>query len=313
MSAAGAVPAGGPRAAGPASAIPASLAPAYAECLALAGAHYENFPVASRLLPPAMRPHVAALYAFARTADDIADEGTVPAESRLAALEAWRERVWRAAEGHRLIAGDPSWLPALGHTISTLRLPLPLFDDLLSAFSQDVTTTRYATWTEVFDYCRRSANPVGRLVLRVAGYTDGALDPSSDALCTALQLTNFWQDLRIDWTRGRLYVPREEWDATGAEERDLDRASLGPEWRLALENAAARTRACFDEGREVCARVGGRLGYELRVTWLGGLAVLDKLAAGGYDPLVDRPRLTRRDVPGLLWRAWRWQGATVKG
>lgn len=286
--------------------VPAALAGAYAECLALARAHYENFPVASRLLPAPLRPHVAALYAFARTADDIADEGAAPAAERLAALDVWRDRVVRAGGGGPPREGDPAWLPALGHTIVSRDLPLALFHDLLSAFAQDVTVRRYATWDELFDYCRRSANPVGRLVLRIGGYRDAALDASSDALCTALQLTNFWQDFRTDWERGRLYLPREVWDATGGAERDLDRCTLPHEWKAALARAAGTTRDWFDRGREVCTRVRGRLGYELRVTWLGGCAVLDKLAASGYDPVAARPRLGALDVPGLLWRAWRW-------
>src|SRR3989442_1383262 len=186
------------------------LAGAYAACEQLARSHYENFPVASRLLPRAMRPHVAALYAFARVADDIADEGAATAVDRQVRLHAWQERLHHAAAGPAATAPavtrDDLIFVALGHSISTLDLPVPLFDDLLSAFGQDTMTSRYASWSDVLDYCRRSANPVGRLVLRIAGYRDDDLDRSSDALCTALQLTNFWQDFGRDWRAGRLYV-----------------------------------------------------------------------------------------------------------
>jgi phytoene synthase len=154
-----------------------------------------------------MRPHVAAVYAFARVADDMADEGIDPPAIRQARLDAWRRRFHAAAlrlpDDFERAGRDTLILAALGHTIRALDLPVPLFDDLLSAFRQDITTTRYASWPDLFDYCRRSANPIGRLVLRIAGYRDPDLDRSADALCTALQLTNFWQDFGRDWTAGR--------------------------------------------------------------------------------------------------------------
>jgi phytoene/squalene synthetase len=173
---------------------PEPLARAYATCERLARSHYENFPVASRLLPKRLRPHIAAVYAFARGADDIADEGGASAAGRQEQLQAWRDRLHDAARADRSEDADrdEDWVfVALGHTIRSLDLPVSLFDDLLSAFGQDTMTTRYASWRDLLDYCRRSANPVGRLVLRIAGYRDDRLDRSSDALCTALQLTNF--------------------------------------------------------------------------------------------------------------------------
>src|SRR5215203_3924064 len=202
------------------SSWPEPLTRAYAACERLAQSHYENFPVASRLLPRQMRPHVAAVYAFARGADDIADEGVASPGERQERLHAWQTRLHDAVGADH--GGDASRrdedlvFVALGHTIRSLDLPVSLFDDLLSAFGQDTTTTRYRSWSDVLDYCRRSANPIGRLVLRIAGYRDLALDRSSDALCTALQLTNFWQDLAIDWRRGRLYIPLAVRDVAGA-------------------------------------------------------------------------------------------------
>jgi squalene synthase HpnC len=228
--------------------IPPFPARAYAACEALARSHYENFPVASRLLPRAMRPHVAAVYAFARVADDIADEGTAPAADRLARLGAWQRELHAAVAAYGNESGvaphahEDLIVVALAHSIRTLELPLALFDDLVSAFGQDTMTVRYASWADVFDYCRRSANPVGRLVLRIAGHHDQALDRSSDAMCTALQLTNFWQDLGRDWRAGRLYVPRDVWSACGAQEADLDRAALTEAWSRAIDACVAVTR-----------------------------------------------------------------------
>ena len=292
--------------------IPSSLAPAYAACVSLARAHYENFPVASWLLPRAMRPHVAAVYAFARVADDIADEGTAPAADRLARLEAWQQRLHAAvaANEHGFNAASPApeelMMMALAHSIRRLDLPLTLFDDLISAFGQDTMTTRYDSWEEVFDYCRRSANPIGRLVLLIAGHRDERLERSSDAMCTALQLTNFWQDFGRDWRAGRLYVPRDVVVACRAREMELEGPWLTESWRAALAQCVARTRVCFEAGRDVCDAVRGRLRYELRFTWLGGTRMLELVERTGAALLHRRPSLGPRDVPAMLWRATRW-------
>lgn len=287
---------------------PPALTRAYAACARLAREHYENFPVASWLLPRRMRPHVAAVYAFARLADDFADEGDEPALARLARLADWRTRLHACADDSPLARGDEhdDVFLALGHTLRACGLPLSLCDDLISAFAQDVTTSRYASWADVLGYCSRSANPVGRLVLRIAGYADEGLAARSDEVCTALQLTNFWQDFSIDWRRGRLYLPLEEAARWGARADALDPAHLSDEWRRALAEAAARTRALFDAGRAVCDGVSGRLRYELRLTWLGGTTILDRLAASGYDPHHRRPSLRRRDAWPLLMGALRW-------
>jgi len=297
-----------------------SLARAYAACEALARSHYENFPVASRLLPAPMRPHVAAVYAFARVADDIADEGSAPPADRLKELHLWRDRIHRAAAGNveNIVdvgnpgpaeARDAMIALALGHSIRSLDLPLSLFDDLLSAFGQDTMTTRYDSWADVLDYCRRSANPVGRLVLRIGGYRDDALDRSSDALCTALQLTNFWQDFGRDWRAGRLYVPREELVACGAREFELQTGLLSSAWNLALSRSVVKTRERFEAGRHVCDGVNGRLRMELRFTWLGGARILERVEQNRGRLLDHRPALGARDVPLLVWRAARWRRA----
>ena len=290
------------------------LRAAYASCLALAQSHDENFPVASRLLPARLRPHVAAVYAFARTADDFADEPGRRRDERLQLLDGWRLRLHQSGTGNDVGPAPGSRLPdpesvfiALHDTIDRFQLPVQLFDDLLDAFVQDVTTTRYETWADVLDYCRRSANPVGRLVLRLSGYRDDRLDRASDAVCAALQLTNFWQDLAIDWSRGRLYVPAETWRQHNADPERLNAGVMTPEWTRALGDCAARTRALFDRGRPVCDGVSGRLRYELRATWLGGTRILDRLERSGFDVFSKRPALGAADAiviacGTLLWR-----------
>lgn len=281
-------------------------------CESLARAHYENFPVASRLLPRAMRPHVAAIYAFARIADDVADEGSAPAQARLSALDEWERRLIAVTAGRHDPGGPhPEIFAAIRETVRACDLPVSLLTDLLSAFKQDVVTFRYATWASLLDYCRRSANPVGRLVLRIAGHRDASLDRASDDVCTALQLTNFWQDLEIDWRKGRVYVPAETWTAAGAREDDIAARHLTPEWRSALEECAHRTRELFQSGRAVCDGVRGRLRWELRATWLGGSRILDKLERVQYDVFTHRPSLGAADALPIAWGALTWRRVAV--
>jgi squalene synthase HpnC len=197
----------------------------------------------------------------------------------------------------------------VAHSIRSLDLPIALFDDLVSAFAQDTMTTRYDSWADVFDYCRRSANPVGRLVLRIAGVDDADVDRSSDALCTALQLANFWQDFGRDWRSGRLYVPRDVLAASCATEGELAAAPAGPlsaAWTHALAECIAVTSAQFSAGRQVCDAVAGRLRYELRLTWLGGQRILERVEQVGRDLLTVRPTLGAGDIAILMWRAARW-------
>ncbi|HLG55542.1 MAG TPA: squalene synthase HpnC [Vicinamibacterales bacterium] len=292
------------------------LASAYESCIRDARAHYENFPVASRLVPRHMRRHVAAVYAFARAADDFADEGQRSIEDRHRLLDGWLCRLRDAvADGagriaRPTVAGEPGnteeIFVALGATIREKALPPGLFEDLLSAFRQDVTSTGYASWNEVLDYCRRSANPVGRLVLRIGDYRDQRRDGWSDAICTALQLTNFWQDMKIDFDRGRVYLPEEEMRAHGVTASDLAGGAVTPACKRALGAAVTRTRAMFADGRPLCDAVGGRLGYELRATWLGGTRILDRLEATQFDVIDHRPSLGAADAPWFVWRMLTW-------
>jgi hydroxysqualene synthase len=292
---------------------------AYAACLSLARQHYENFPVASRLVPRGMRPHIAAIYAFARVADDFADEGSRSDAARLALLDDWRGRllatVRKEVATGSAVGVEPTQdrsttaaiFVALDATIRRCDLDVQLFADLLSAFRQDVLVKRYETWEDVLDYCRRSANPIGRLVLAVAGYRDPDVIAMADAVCTALQLTNFCQDLARDWNKGRLYIPRSIFEARGAREDDLDRRQLTSAWREALGEVGARTRALFEEGRPLVDAVSGRLRWELRMTWLGGVRVLDQLDRAGFDVFRSRPSLGWRDAMPIAWRTLRWQ------
>jgi len=290
--------------------VDGSLESSYATCSRLARDHYENFPVASHLLPARMRPHVAAVYAFARLADDFADEGSATESERVALLDAWLACLRGGVPGPvHLPPETPDVFAALRATIRSCDLPPALFEDLLSAFRQDVTTKRYASWDGVFDYCRRSANPVGRLVLRIAGHRDESLDRSSDAVCTALQLTNFWQDVERDWVKGRLYLPLDRCRRAGADTADLDAGRLTPAWRDVLREAGEATARLFEDGRLVCSRVGGRLGLELRLTWLGGRRILERLERIDYDVFTERPTLGPADVPVLLGRLLAWRRA----
>jgi squalene synthase HpnC len=242
-------------------------------------------------------------------ADDFADEGDHPAQTRLALIDDWRRRLHRAADGRpdRDDGSDAAKIfTAVAATIETHDLEVRWFDDLLSAFRQDVETTRYETWEGLLDYCRRSANPVGRLVLGVMGYRDARLNALSDAVCTALQLTNFWQDLERDWKKGRVYVPGEISRAAGASEEDLAAGRLSPAWRSALGVAAARTRELFLDGRGVADGVRGRLRWELRATWLGGMRILERLESTGFDVFAKRPSLGWRDGLVIARRTILW-------
>ncbi|HEU4686838.1 MAG TPA: squalene synthase HpnC [Vicinamibacterales bacterium] len=285
------------------------LQAAYAACARACRTHYENFPVASILLPRRMRPHVAAIYAFARAADDFADEGDRPIEERQRLLRMWRERLREAVAGNTSTVqrppepGEPAHTReiflALGVTVRRLQLPPALLEDQLSAFEQDLSTTRYATWAELFDYCKLSANPIGRLVLRIGGHAADDLDRWSDAICTALQLANFWQDVKSDYRRGRIYLPLDEMRAHRADERALEGHHVTPEWRDALAAAVGRTRTLFNDGQPLCDRLRGRLGWEIRLTWLGGTRILDRIEAIEFDVLNRRPTIGLADVPGL--------------
>lgn len=279
---------------------PSDLGGAYAFCADLVARHYENFPVASALMPGRLRKHVAALYAFARIADDFSDEPEHEGR-RAERLLDWRAQLKECAEGKT--ARHPVFL-ALGATLKELDLPVQPFDDLLSAFLQDVTKSRYETFDEVLDYCRRSANPVGRIVLMVHGYRDEELFRYSDAICTALQLANFWQDLGADLRdRDRLYVPQEDFRAYGYSEADLRMGVINDKFRALMRHQVARARALFDQGRPLPSKLRWPLSLEIRLTWYGGREILKLIRRLNYETLNTRPKLSKWNWLPLIARS----------
>jgi hydroxysqualene synthase len=271
--------------------------------------HYENFPVASVLCPPALRPAVQAIYHFARTADDIADEGDAPPATRLADLAAYRDDLARAARGQ---APSPRWahvFAPLARAIEAHRLPVPLLADLLSAFEQDVVVQRYAGRAELLDYCRRSANPVGRLLLHLYGIGDARSQAQSDAICTSLQLINFWQDLSVDLPRGRIYVPQEDAARHGVSEALLLARDDGAAMRALVAELCGWARQLMFSGAPLVHAVPGRAGWELRLVVQGGLRIAERISAMQYASALNRPRLTALDAPRMLWRALRMSPA----
>jgi len=283
---------------------PARLAAAYAHCARVARGHYENFTVGSWLLPRRLRDDLAAVYAFARGADDLADEGRD--DGRLARLAAWEERLV-ACVADPAAVDDPVFL-ALGTTIARHELPLQPFRDLLTAFRLDAAgdTATFATFADVLAYCRCSANPVGRIVLGLFGHRDAERAARADDVCTALQLTNFWQDVAGDVARGRVYLPQEDLDRFPGSRDAVAARVATPPFRALLAFEVARTRTLFERGLPLADMVGPRLAREVRIFARGGLAILDRIAALGYDIFAHRPTLRRSDLVRLVLRGlWR--------
>jgi len=261
--------------------------------------HYENFPVASILLPKRLRPAVAAIYAFARSADDLADEGDSQPHERLAALAAYD------SELDRIGRGETSTVPmfaALAQVVADYALPLQPLRDLLSAFRQDVVTPRYADFGGLQDYCRRSANPVGLLMLHLYGAADARNVAQSDAICSALQLINFWQDVAIDWDKERVYLPQEDLRRFGVAEADIAGRRDTPAWRQLMAFEVARARALMLSGAPLALRLPGRIGWELRLVVQGGLRILERIEAADYDVYRRRPKLGKPDWLLIVWR-----------
>ncbi len=272
--------------------------------------HYENFPVASFLCPPRIRPAVMAIYRFARTADDLADEGDAAAPRRLADLAAYRAELQAALAGHPSSAGRwPQVFLPLAQQAQAFALPAAPLHALLDAFEQDVANPPYPTREALLDYCRRSANPVGRLLLHLHGVNHACSLRRSDAICSALQLINFWQDLSVDGPRGRLYVPQADREAFGLPEAALRAGLDSPAARRLVAELCAWARRLMQQGAPLALALPGRAGWELRLVVQGGLRVLDKIAASGHDALRHRPVLRAADAPLLLWRALRMPAA----
>lgn len=253
--------------------------------------HYENFPVASLLLPAHLRAPVAIIYRFARDADDFADEGDDPPQRRLEKLDGYRRQLGAPTE---------SLLHQVQRIIQEHALPVRLFHDLLDAFAQDVTKARYASFAELLDYCRRSANPVGRLLLHLFKRTSETELAQSDAICTSLQLINFWQDAGIDFANGRIYLPQDELALHGVSERHLAEHVCDSAWRGLMEFQVRRTRDLMLSGAPLGRGLPGRIGVEIRATVQGGLRILEKLERANYDMFRHRPALRWFDWPLLL-------------
>ncbi len=271
--------------------------------------HYENFPVASWLCPARLRAPIGAIYHFARTADDLADEGEASPAERLAALKAYRQAL-QAAAGVQPVAPDQAWawvFAPLQQVIRTHQLPTQLLHDLLDAFVQDVEKTRdgagYADQAELLAYCARSANPVGRLLLHLYGVTDALALRNSDLICTALQLINFWQDLSVDIPRGRFYLPQADCDRHGVTMAELLARQVTQSTTNLIAEQSAAARASMLKGSELVHRIPGRAGWELRLVVQGGLRILDRIEALEFATLQTRPTLRRRDLALMAWRA----------
>jgi|SRR5687767_9321183 phytoene synthase len=262
--------------------------------------HYENFPVASLLLPSKFRDPVAVIYRFARSADDFADEGSDPPQARLAKLAAYRSQL--EAIGRGRVSAEPLFQD-LARTARDYGLPLNLFGDLLDAFSQDVVKNRYADFSETLDYCRRSANPVGRLLLHLFGRATPGNLAASDSICSALQLVNFWQDVEIDYAKDRIYLPQDEMKRYGVTERHIAGRECDDAWRALIGFQVERARAMLESGAPLGRALPGRIGLEIRATIHGGLRILEKLQRVRGDMFRHRPQLRWFDWPVVLTRA----------
>jgi squalene synthase HpnC len=287
-----------------------SLSEAYAACTGLAKAHYENFPV-GMLVPREMQPHVHAVYAFARHADDLADEGYAGSKKTDGARDAMTppERVAALDDWERQLHSPPGTpglhfiFVAVHDTIRKLDLPVSLFTDLLSAFKQDVVKTRYANFSEVLDYCRRSANPVGRLVLLLHGHREEELHLLADHICTGLQLANFWQDVGVDLEKDRMYLPEDERTTYGVTEESLFAHRADDHYRQLLKFQVDRAQGIFDQGEPLTKKLRGKLRLEIRLTWLGGTTILRKIEALKYDTLNHRPTVGKAEMAKLFLKA----------
>ena len=288
-----------------------NLEEAYGHCEYLAKTHYENFPV-GRLVPKAPKPHMFAVYAFARTSDDIADEGyadpRVPNPHSEAPSESERLEMMHAfqADLEACINGQPGrpehdwiFLP-LADTIEKCSLPPQLFRDLLSAFEQDIVKRRYEDYDEVLNYCTRSANPVGRLVLHIHGFHDEKLHRMSDHICTALQLANFWQDVSVDLGKDRIYIPIRNMQRNGVTEDDLFAGHMTEGYMHCMQDMVERAWTQFRSGRDLPRYLNFPLSMEIRLTWLGGTTILKKIEQQNFNTLDQRPKLRKRDLPLLL-------------
>ena len=280
---------------------------AFAHCEELARRHYENFPVASRFLPRAKRPLVAAVYAFARVADDFADEGDRPPAERLASLDDWLHKLDDCYAGR---ADHPVFI-ALAETAARAEIPRQLFADLLTAFRLDVTKSRFRASAELLEYCSFSANPVGRIVLHIFDNATPRTFLLSDQICTGLQLANFCQDVSVDWRKGHLYIPLEDLDRFGYTEEALGQGIVDGRFTALMQMQVNRARNHLLEGRPLVHEAVPSLRFELALTVRGGLAILGAVEKKGWDVLHHRPALSMMTKAAIVaaafadGRAWK--------
>ena len=277
---------------------PPTLAEARAWCKHLAETHYENFHVASWFLPEALRPHFHAIYAYCRVSDDLGDE-VGDTQQSLALLDIWGRELDACYEGR---ARHPIFV-ALAETIRACNIPKEPFADLLTAFRQDQVVKRYATMDEVLRYCRYSANPVGRLVLYTCGYRDEERFRLSDATCSALQLANFWQDVRVDWAKDRVYIPQDDMQRFGVTDSTIEQGIATPEFRALLKHEVEFARDLFHQCLPLINIVNRDLALDLDLFSRGGLEILNAIERQDYDVLSARPAISKRTKLGLALRA----------
>ena len=275
----------------------------YSKARQLAKSHYENFPILSFLVPAKFRNDIAIIYWFARTADDCADEGIYESAIRLAKIQAFENNLNSLQNSHPTTDLES----ALRNTIQTRRLNPENFFNLLKAFKQDVTKTRYKDFHEVLDYCSNSANPVGRILLELFDIRDSKAFYYSDRICTALQLTNFIQDTKIDFVKGRIYYPLEDLATYGVNEKMFEMKEISLNLKKLIEFSVNRTQQLFDEGKSLLEFLSGRFKYEITWTIKGGEEILNKIRGSDFDVFSKRPALTKTDYIKLLFKSFKSQ------
>ncbi len=276
-----------------------SVEQAYAYCQEITRKHYENFPVASLFIPKDQRLDLSSIYAFARLADDMADEGSHPAATRLRMLDDWEQKLDQCYAGK----SDHPVFIALAETVDRTGIPKKSLADLLTAFRMDVTQRRLASFQDLLHYCKHSANPVGHLVLYVFHNATERTLALSDNICTALQLTNFWQDVRVDWQKGRVYLPLEDLARFGYTEHDLENDVCDDRFRSLMRFEVERTRQLFEAGKPLIGEVTKKFRFQLRLTLTGGMTILKKIEDARYDVFTRLPRLSPLDLAGIFLKS----------
>ena len=265
----------------------------------LAQQHYENFPVGSFFIPKRYRRPIHLIYAFSRVADDIADEGNMLPETRIASLEAWERSLEKALNG----GTEDDFFTELASVIREFELSPQLLKDLIVAFKKDSSDPRYDSFDELLEYCRYSANPIGRLLLQIFKCSNVTTEEYSDRICTALQLANFWQDISVDTGRNRFYIPRSEISTFGLSENDITASSNQEAFKALMKHLVERTEAFLNEGKPLLDIAPNVLRFELRLIWHGGMTIIQKIRTAGYDTRLLRPALSKIDKAAIFFKA----------